>query len=74
MKIKVYLNIDEESVFVYTEPALGVEPGLCLHPPRGHGMAFHTEGGNISLRIEEKTERDKESELCVSVCSKLGVK
>lgn len=74
MKIKVYLNIDEKSVFVYTEPALGVEPGLCLHPPRGHRMAFHTEGGNISLRIEEKNQRDKESLLRVCVCSKPGVK
>lgn len=74
VKIKVYLNIDEKSVFVYTEPALGVEPGLCLHPPRGHRMAFHTEGGNISLRIEEKNQRDKESLLRVCVCSKPGVK
>lgn len=32
-------------------------------------MVFHTKGGNISLRMEFKKERDKESFLCVSVCT-----
>lgn len=29
---KMYLNIDEGSVFVYTEPRRCLVPGLCLHP------------------------------------------
>lgn len=63
----MYLNIDEESVFVYTEPRQCAVPGLCLHSPRGPRIAFHTKGGNISLRLELEKDGDKESVLCLCV-------
>ena len=37
--------------------------------PRGQRIAFHTRGGNVSLRSELEEDRDKESFLCFSMCT-----